>query len=281
VEELRDRVAVVTGAASGIGWAMARRFAAEGMAVVLADVEEDALERAEKELVDTGAAVLAVPTDVSKPEALEALAAAARQRFGTYHVVCNNAGVGGHGFTSWDGPRSEWEWVLGVNLWGVIDGIRTFVPALVEQDEGHVVNTASVAGLGSIPFLSPYNASKHAVVAISESLHHELTMIGSSVKVTVACPGFVRTRIHESERNWSSALGPEPENDHPAGAFMEQLVRDRVEAGDPPDECAGLVVEAIRTGRFLVTTDEPLARAATATRAREVEGQSPALPPLT
>ena len=196
-------------------------------------------------------------------------------------MVCNNAGVGGHGSATWAGPRSEWEWVFGVNLWGVVDGLRAFVPTLVEQDEGHVVNTASVAGLGAIPFMNPYNATKHAVVAISEGLHHELAMSGSQVRVTVLCPGFVSTRIHESMRNWVDDLGPRPENDHPAGEFLQQVIKERVEAGTPPEDLAGQVVDAIRDGRFLVTTDPPSARFSTRNRAGEVEGDAPAMPPLT
>jgi NAD(P)-dependent dehydrogenase (short-subunit alcohol dehydrogenase family) len=279
VDEFEGKVAVVTGGASGIGFAMAQRFAAEGMRIVLADIEETALEGATKQLVDTGAEVLAVPTDVSVPSSVEALAAAARERFGTFHVVCNNAGVGGHGFTSWSGPREEWEWVLGVNLWGVIDGIRAFVPTLVEQNEGHVVNTASVAGLAAIPFMSPYNTSKHAVLAISEALFHELAMTGSAVKVTVLCPGFVNTRIHESVRNWLDRLGPEP-SDEGAGFGIENIVRDLVTAGTSPEDLAAQVVEAIRDGQFLVTTDLPLARAATENRLRVVDGNDPALAPI-
>lgn len=281
MEQLQGKVAVVTGAASGIGLAIAQQFAAEGMSLVVADIEETALEGAAKLLADTGAEVLAVPTDVSDASAIDALAVASRERFGTYHVICNNAGVGGHGFSSWAGPREEWEWVLGVNLWGVIDGIRAFVPALVEQNEGHVLNTASVAGLGAIPFMNPYNTSKHAVVAISEALYHELAMSGSEVGVTVLCPGFVNTRIHESTRNWLDRLGPDPDNDHPAGEFISQMVRDAVTSGTPPESLARQVVDAIRDRQFLVTTDLPLARAAADNRRAEVDGNAPVLPPLT
>jgi NAD(P)-dependent dehydrogenase (short-subunit alcohol dehydrogenase family) len=192
MEELAGRVAVVTGGASGIGLAMAERFAAQDMKLAITDIEEDALDAAAKQLTDGGAEVLAVPTDVSKADEVEAFAVRVRERFGAFHVVCNNAGVGGHGFRAWDTPTSEWQWVLGVNLWGVIHGIGAFVPALVEQDEGHVVNTASLAGLASLPFMAPYSATKHAVLAISETLHHDLTMVGSAVKVTCSAPGSSR-----------------------------------------------------------------------------------------
>jgi NAD(P)-dependent dehydrogenase (short-subunit alcohol dehydrogenase family) len=280
VEQLEGKVAVVTGAASGIGLAMAQRFAAEGMRLVLADIEEAALEGVAKQLVDTGTEVLALPTDVSETAAVDGLAAAARERFGTYHVVCNNAGVGGHGFASWAGPREEWEWVLGVNLWSVIDGIRAFVPALVEQNEGHIVNTASVAGLGAIPFMGPYSAAKHAVVAISEALHHELAMSASEVGVTVLCPGFVKTRIDESTRNWLGRLGPEPTNASPMGELMEQVVKNAVAAGAPTESLAQQVIDAIRDRQFLVTTDLRLASAAADNRRAEVDGVAPVLPPL-
>jgi NAD(P)-dependent dehydrogenase (short-subunit alcohol dehydrogenase family) len=281
VEELGGKVAVVTGAASGIGFALAQRFAEEGMHLVLADVEEVALEGAAKQLADSGAEVLAVRTDVSVPAQLDALAVAAGERFGTFHVVCNNAGVAGHGGPAWGGTREEWEWVVGVNLWGVIDGLRAFLPTLVEQDEGHVVNTASVAGLAALPFLTPYTATKHAVVGLSEGLFHELALHGSQVGVTVLCPGFVRTNLHESARNWPDRFGAEPVNDHPAGAFMEQLVRDQVEGGSPPEALAAQVVAAIRERRFLVTTNPELAGFAAENRAAEVRGEPPALPPLT
>ncbi len=280
MEELGGRVAVVTGGASGIGFALAQRFAEEGMHLVVADVEETALEGAAKQLADLGADVLAVPTDVSVPAQVDALAAAARDRFGTFHVVCNTAGVAGHGGPAWGGAREEWEWVVGVNLWGVIDGLRAFLPTLVEQDEGHVVNTASVAGLGALPFLSPYTATKHAIVGLSEGLFHELALHGSQVGVTVLCPGFVKTNLHESARNWPDRFGAEPVNDHPAAAFMGQLVRDQVEGGSPPEALAAQVVAAIRERRFLVTTNPEIAGFAAENRAAEVRGEAPALPPL-
>ena len=280
MEDFEGRVAVITGGASGIGLAMAERFAAEGMRLAVADIEEDALDAAAKRLADGGAEVLAVPCDVSKAEDVDAFAERVRERLGSYHVVCNNAGVGGHGFPTWATPTSEWQWLLGVNVWGVIHGINAFVPALVEQDEGHVVNTASVAGLTSLPFMAPYSASKHAVVAISEALCHDLTMLGSKVKVTVLCPGFIKTRIADANRNWLEHLGPEPTSDHPAGEVIEPLVRGLVEAGQPPDELAGQVVDAIRTGRFLVITDPELSQKAVEGRASLLEGSDPEMPPL-
>jgi NAD(P)-dependent dehydrogenase (short-subunit alcohol dehydrogenase family) len=280
MDELMGRVAVVTGGASGIGLAIAERFAAEGMHLAIADIEQDALDAAAKQLGDTGAEVLAVRTDVSQADEVDELAERVRDRFGAFHVVCNNAGVGGHGFASWDGPVSEWQWVLGVNLWGVINGIRAFVPSLLEQDEGHVVNTASLAGLTTIPYMAPYSATKHAVLAISEALFHELAVLGSGVKVSVLCPGFVKTRIADATRNWLEHLGPEPPRDDPASEMMEPLIRGLVEAGKPPEELAEQVLDAIRADRFLVLTEPEMSKGAVDSRAAALEGSDPTLPLL-
>lgn len=278
MEQLEGKVAVVTGA-SGIGRALADRFAAEGMKLVLADVDEAALDAAAKELADAGTATLGVVTDVADAASVDALATKTLAEFGAAHVVCNNAGVGGHGYASWEGPLSDWEWVLGVNLWGVIHGTRAFLPALLEQDEGHVVNTASAAGLGSIPFMGPYSATKHAVVGLSEALFHELALRGSNVKVTVLCPAFLNTRIAEFGRNWPDHLGTKPSlPDDPGAQFIQQFATAAVEGAPPPVGLADSVVDAIRTGRFMVLTDTDLATAATSARAGELEGNDPQLP---
>jgi len=167
VRELKGKVAVVTGAASGIGLALAERFAAEGMKVVLADVEVEPLRRAESSLRSAGAEVLAVPTDVARADQVDRLAQQAREAFGGVHIVCNNAGVGAtSGAAFWEMTRADWEWVLGVNLWGAINGMRAFVPILLEQEEGHVVNTASMAGLISVAYSGPYVMSKFAAAAL-------------------------------------------------------------------------------------------------------------------
>lgn len=280
MEQLDGKVAVVTGAASGIGRALADRFAAEGMKVVLADVEEVALEAAAKELADGGAETLAVVTDVADAAAVDALAARTLEELGAVHVVCNNAGVGGLGHSTWDGPLSAWEWVLGVNLWGVIHGIRAFVPALVEQDEGHVVNTASMAGLASVPFMGPYTTSKHAVVGLSEALFHELALRGSAVGVSVLCPAFLRTKIFDSDRNWPDQLGESPGRpDDPGAQFMFDAGQALLEASPDPSVLADATVDAIRQRRFVVLSDaEAGAGAMAARRDSVVDGAAPTLP---
>jgi NAD(P)-dependent dehydrogenase (short-subunit alcohol dehydrogenase family) len=252
METLRDKVAVVTGAASGIGFAMAERFAADGMKVVLADVEANALAAAEQHLAGTGAATLALRTDVSRAADVGALADAAFERFGAVHVLCNNAGVAGDGAPTWEQSLESWQWVLGVNLWGVIYGIHAFLPRmLAEGAEGHIVNTASMAGHLSMPFLSSYNATKHAVVTISESLHYELAMMGAPVRVSVLCPGFVRTNILDSARNRPPELRDDMQRSEAAQAFQMSF-RGFVDAGKPPSEVADLVADAILRERFWI-----------------------------
>jgi NAD(P)-dependent dehydrogenase (short-subunit alcohol dehydrogenase family) len=252
MQEFRDRVAVVTGAASGMGRAMADRFAAEGMKVVLADVEEAPLAHAERVLTDAGADVIAVHADVSSLADVQGLAQKALDAFGAVHVLCNNAGVGAGGF-SWEQTEADWQWVLGVNLWGVIHGIRTFVPIMLEQDsEGHIVNTASVAGLIASPLLSSYSVSKFGVVALSETLHMELALRESKIKVSVLCPGLVNTRITDSGRNRPDALRNPDQPAASSSDFRERLERE----GLPPSDVARQVFEAIRDERFYILTDE-------------------------
>ncbi len=255
MKELRDRVAVVTGAASGIGNAMARRFAGEGMKVVLADVEKTALARAEAELRSTGATVLAVRTNVAEPADVEALARRTLDAFGAVHVLCNNAGVVAGGLL-WERSLADWQWVLGVNLWGVIHGLRVFVPIMLGQDaDAHIVNTASMAGLISGPFNALYNVSKHGVVTLSESLHHELTLVGARVRVSVLCPGWINTRIFDAERNRPAHLRSAPERPPTdQEQMMEAAAKQLLAAGLDPDRVADLVVAAIRDQRFYVLT---------------------------
>lgn len=252
MKELNNRVAVVTGAASGIGRAMAERFGAAGMQVVLADIEADALSKAEHEMQTQGATVLSVVTDVSKAAEIETLAQKTLAAFGGVHILCNNAGVGSGGF-SWSQPLADWEWVMGVNLWSVVYGVRTFVPIMLEQkNEGHIVNTASMAGLVSSPLMSVYDVTKHSVVTLSESLHHELAMQGAQVKVSVLCPGFVKTNIIDSERNRPGEFQtPRKELDE-AGQAINQAFRQMIDQGMPPAEVAEKVFAAIQDEKFYI-----------------------------
>jgi NAD(P)-dependent dehydrogenase (short-subunit alcohol dehydrogenase family) len=250
VDELTGKVAVVTGAASGIGLALARAFAAKEMRLVLADVEEDSLNTAVSSLAELGAEVLGVPTDVSLFESVDALAAQTCEHFGTAHVVCNNAGVAAPG-DPWQAPLSLWEWTLAVNLWGVVHGIRAFLPLLLAQDEGHMVNTASAAGLRARPHLAPYVASKYAVVGLSESLFHDLALRSTRVGISVLCPTGVRTRILDGDRNWLPRFGTVPERSPEEQARHELAAQGMANAADPND-VAATVLNAVRTGRFWV-----------------------------
>ena len=251
MKELRGKVAVVTGAASGIGRALAGAFADEGARVVVADVEAVALDEAAHAIAGHGAETIAVRTDVSKGDQVEALAVAAERAFGAVHVVCNNAGVSVSGL-SWTHTVADWEWVLGVNLWGVIHGVRVFVPRLLANGgDGHVVNTASIAGLLSAPGMSVYDVTKHGVVTLTESLYHELRLLGAKVGVSVLCPAWVNTRIIDSARNRPAGLAGTTAG-LPGQEQMEQVARGLLAAGLPPERVATLVVDAVRTERFWV-----------------------------
>jgi len=275
MHELTGKVAVVTGAASGIGNAVATRLAGEGMKVVLADIEEGPLADAEKQLVDAGATVLAVPTDVTKADQVDALAAKTFEAFGTVHVVHNNAGVAAGG-PMWTLTEADWQWVLGVNLWGVIHGVRAFVPRLVEQGEGHVVNTASIAGLTSAPLMGPYNVSKHGVVTLSETLAAELALHGSPVKVSVLCPGWVNTRIHEADRNRPAELQSPAQGDTSLIEMGRQVLETLLKSGLEPSEVANKVLDAIREERFYILTHPEMTPIVQHRMEDIVEGRNPA-----
>ncbi len=249
------RVAVVTGAASGIGLGLAERFAAEGMHVVMADVEEPALTKAVATLAEAGASVLGVATDVASLAAVEALRDSALSAFGAVHVVCNNAGVGGPHGALWECPPGEWDWVLGVNLGGVINGVRAFMPVLLAQDGGHLVNTSSIFGVFA-GTLGPYGVSKHAVTALTETLYFNLKSQGvTHVGVSVLCPSAVRTRFGTSARNRPEWAGPAAARDEAEQASAERF--DELSLlGASPAEVAGMVVDGIRSGRFYILTSD-------------------------
>lgn len=282
MKDLRDRIAVVTGGASGIGRAMAERFIAEGMKVVIADVEQSALDRAEAELRAGGAQVASLRTDVSRAEDVDALARFTIDTFGAVHVVCNNAGIGIGGANAWQQSIKDWEWVLNVNLWGVIHGVRTFIPLMLAQgDECHIVNTASGAGLHARPGLTMYSVSKHAVVALSESLYGELGMAGAKIGVSVLCPAVVNTRIGESERNRPETMRNTGELGDVGEKMknMEKVFRAVLaNTGMPPADVAAAVVDAIRNDRFYIITHEET-RARVRTRMEDIlEGRNPTMP---
>ena len=271
--ELKGKTAVITGGASGIGLATAKRFAASGVNLVLGDIEESPLAAAVKNLTDQGAHVIGVTGDVALEADVIAMRDAAIAQFGAVHVVFNNAGVGG-GLTIGT-PKAVWDWVLGVNLDGVINGVNAFVPLFMEQDEGHVINTASEAGLVGVPGSGPYCASKFAVVGLSEALFQELALSGKNVHVTVLCPNFVRTRINESQRNMPSGLADYLEN--PVAQEVKKLADAAVNSGIDPADVAQMVEDAVVANRFWILTNERSATRITEQRLEWMRGGRPAL----
>ncbi|CAB4884031.1 unannotated protein [freshwater metagenome] len=275
MENLVGKVAVVTGAGSGIGRAMAERFVAEGMKVVLADLDEVRLRSVESQLTEAGGDVWPVACDTSLEESVQSLAQRTLERYGTAHVLCNNAGVVGTG-DPWTGPMSVWEWVVGINLYGVIHGIRAFLPIMQEQGEGHIVNTASMAGLVAMPGAAPYNVTKTGVVALSEGLFIELKGTGSPVGVSVLCPGFVRTELM-TQMTWADRLGDKPApTSNPIGQVMDQMLREGVEQGISPADVADQVVAAIRAEQFWILTHDDFGQAPVERMQRAVAQQNPA-----
>jgi NAD(P)-dependent dehydrogenase (short-subunit alcohol dehydrogenase family) len=254
MEELKGKTAVVTGAASGIGKALAAKSYAEGMNVVLADVEEDALAKARDELGGGARNVISVVADVSQPQAVDELARKTLDAFGSVDLLFNNAGVGA-GTTVWESTLEDWTWVLGVNLWAVIHGIRTFVPIMLKQNRpAHIVNTASIAGLMKGHHSAPYATTKHAVVALTEQLAMEFERVGAPINASVLCPSWVNTRINESGRNRPSSLlnktesTPTPE----MLKWWEQL-QEFMQTTTPPGVIADAVFEeGIRQGKLYI-----------------------------
>lgn len=279
METFEGKVAVITGGAAGIGLALARVLASEGARLVLGDIEQSALDAAVADLGANGADVIGHRCDVSQLAEVEVLADVAEERFGAIHIAVNNAGVAAGG-AAWDVDHATWEWVLGVDLWGVIHGVRTFVPRIIAAGGGHVVNTASMAGLTSTPFMGPYNVAKHGVVTLSETMFHELALLHPEVGVTVVCPGWVRTGINRSERNRPDAVSGDdelsgPEGGPAAGVDLKAMIDGLIEAGLEPDDVAAQIVDAIRHRRFYVVTHQEWASAVTQRAGRIVDGENP------
>jgi len=247
MEQLRGKVAVVTGAGSGIGRALVRRFAAEGTRVVAADIEGVALAETVADLDHTSAFV----ADVSRFEDVDALAEHAYETFGSTEVLCNNAGVFTGGFM-WERPASDFEWTLGVNLWGILNGIRAFVPRMLAAARpAHIVNTVSMAGMCTNAFSGPYTVSKFAALAATECLAHDLRAISAPIRVSAVVPAAVDTRIASSSRNRPDDLAGARSDD---AVFVEQALTDLTTHGAPPEDVAGMIVDAVRTEQFLVPT---------------------------
>ena len=256
MREFCDKVAVITGAASGIGRGIAERCARERMRVVLSDIDEQSLFQTARELQDQGAEVLAVVTDVAKLGEIVNLAQKTLSAFGGVHMLCNNAGVVA-GKWIWESTIADWEWVIGVNLWGVVHGLNVFVPIMLKQDvDCHIVNTASMEGLTAFSGNGIYRATKHAVVSLSETLYLELEQIRARIKVSLLCPGGVASRIGETRHTRPSPIPATPHTmagpyDNELGQhFWQRVLEETIQ----PDEVAESVFSAIREERFYILT---------------------------
>ena len=256
IDNFKGKTAVLTGAGSGFGLECARIGAQLGMNLVLVDVQQDALDKAEQEMIAQGVQVLARKVDVSKAAEMQALADAVQARFGAPHFVFNNAGVGAGGLV-WENTVADWEWVMGVNVWGVVHGVRLFTPMMLEAAkkdptyQGHIVNTASMAGLLTAPNMGIYNVSKHAVVALTESLYQDLKLVTDQISASVLCPYFVPTGITQSQRNRPASL---PEAQPTQSQLIGQAMSDKaVSSGKvSATEVAHKVFDAIASGQFYI-----------------------------
>ena len=271
--ELAGKCAVVTGAASGIGRALAHAFAAEGMRVAIADIEADALLATEADLCALGTSVVAMRVDVSDAASVRAFAARVDNEFDGADVLANNAGVFAGGLT-WERPVADFEWVMGVNFYGILHGIQAFVPGMIERGRpGHVVNTMSAAGLFPSAFSAPYTASKFAALALTECLAGELAAVGAPIGVTALCPGAVKTGIASSARNRAAHTVTDP-----ASEFVDRMLAENTERGMPPSDLAAMVVDAVRAGRYLQLTADGYATALHTRTDELLAGGVPSLP---
>lgn len=276
MDEFAGKVAVITGGAAGIGLAMARRFGAEGMRLVIADIQQDALDAAVAALGAEGIETIGVRADVSDRAQVQAIADAAMAEYGAVHLACNNAGVGSGGLT-WELTEADWKWVLGVDLWGVIHGVGIFTPLIIASGGGHVVNTASMAGLTSPPFMGPYNVAKHGVVALSESMYLELQMSAPTVGITVVCPGWVQTGIHESDRNRPSEGEQAADSEVTAedAANLRDFIGALIADGLRPEDVADQVFDAVANDRFYVLTHPEWSQMVRRNTERMLAGDNP------
>ena len=255
MKEFRDKVAVITGGASGLGLEIARLAAKKGMKLVLSDIEERALKAAELEFTAQNVEVLAVRTNVAIAEDVELLAKKTMARFGAVHLLFNNAGVALNK-TAWETTIADWEWVLGVDLWGVIHGVRVFTPIMLKQDvPSHIINTSSVAGMLSTPGMAAYNVAKHGVVTLSETLHHDLKRRGANIDVSVLCPAWVNTGIWDSARNRPDELQNDVERKSEDDLTLEESARHAVQSGKvTAPTVADMVFAAIEANQFYILT---------------------------
>ena len=258
MREFKNKVAVITGSASGIGRGVAEKCVQEGMKVVLADIEKSALEQTKKDLMPNEDNVLAVPTDVSKESNMEELAEKTMEKFGAVHLLFNNAGVVCVGSPIWEMTQLDWQWIIGVNIWGVIYGLKVFIPIMLQQDSDcHIVNTASIAGLSTVPD-APYAMTKHGIVGLTEALHLQLRQIDSKIRVSVLCPGLIKTRIFHSDRNRPAEL--QNQSVDQTGTPEKQAAIERViemqETAMTPVQLADKVLKAIKEETFYIFSED-------------------------
>lgn len=280
MHDLKDKVAVITGAADGIGKALALKGAAEGMKLVLADIDTGKLDRFVTELTAGGTTAIGIRIDVSRADEVEALADLAYDTFGAVHLLVNNAGVA-LAKNAWETTPKDWEWVMGVNLYGVTNGLSAFIPRMLAAgEEGHVVNTASIAGLLSEPSMAAYNVSKFGVVTLSEGLHHDLTLRQAKIRVSVLCPAWVRTRIAEADRHRPADERIDLTRLDKVTAATGLSMFKAVQAGVEPEEIADATFAAIRDNRFYIIT-HPQTKAGIRTRMEDIlQERQPTLLPI-